>query len=72
MSMSQELTKKTISTALDKLLFANDLEKTEKRNGKNKPPDIDSIYDYLSRRKPLKLTKFLSSKYRMNWLRRMF
>ena len=63
MAMSQEQTTKTISTALDKLSFANDLEKAGKRNGENKPPDIDSIYDYLFRRKPLKLTKFLSSKY---------
>ena len=65
--MSQEPTEKEISTALEKLTIANDLEKNRKNTEKSslfkpkilcaidcikekkKRPDIDSIYDYLSR-----------------------
>ena len=62
--MSQEPTEKEISTALEKLTITNDLEKTteissffkpkilcaiDRIKEKKKRPDIDSIYDYLSR-----------------------
>ena len=62
--MSQEPTEKEISAALEKLTITNDLEKTteisslfkpkilcaiDRIKEKKKRPDIDSIYDYLSR-----------------------
>ena len=62
--MSEEPTEKEISTALKKLTITNDLEKTTEISSlfkskilcvidqikeKKKRPDIDSIYDYLSR-----------------------
>ena len=70
--MSQEPTEKEISTALEKLTITNDLEKTteisslfkpnilcavDRIKEKKKRPDIDSIYDYLSRTEACNIDK---------------
>ena len=70
--MSKEPMEKEISTALEKLTITNDLEKTteisflfkpkilyaiDRIRQKKKGPDIDSIYDYLSRTEACNIDK---------------